>query len=78
MGHGRDRFGGHNAAPRTVPSCKRRTQAAPLPSRARLLPELARPIMTVPRAANDRLGVLTLGEAVLVEGEAAQTNTLRW
>jgi hypothetical protein len=30
------------------------------------------------RAANDRLGILTLREAVLVEGEAAQTNTLRW
>jgi hypothetical protein len=30
------------------------------------------------RAANDRLGVLTLREAVLVEGEAAQTNTMRW
>jgi hypothetical protein len=30
------------------------------------------------RAANDPLGVITLREAVLVEGEAAQTNTLRW
>jgi hypothetical protein len=30
------------------------------------------------RAASDPLGVLTLQEAVLVEGEAAQTNTLRW
>ncbi|MGD2152735.1 MAG: hypothetical protein PVG79_05665, partial [Gemmatimonadales bacterium] len=30
------------------------------------------------RAANDRLGLLTLQEALLVEGEAPQTNTLRW
>jgi hypothetical protein len=30
------------------------------------------------RAANDPLGQLTLKEAVLVEGEDAQTNTLRW
>lgn len=30
------------------------------------------------RLADDPLGVLTLREAVLVEGEAAQTNTLRW
>jgi hypothetical protein len=30
------------------------------------------------RLAGDPLGRLTLGEAVLVEGEAAQTNTLRW
>ena len=30
------------------------------------------------RLANDRRGVLTLGEAILVEGEASQTNTLRW
>jgi hypothetical protein len=30
------------------------------------------------RRAGDPLGVLTLREAVLVEGEAAQTNTLRW
>jgi hypothetical protein len=30
------------------------------------------------RAANDRLGVLTLREAVLVDGAGAQTNTLRW
>jgi hypothetical protein len=30
------------------------------------------------RLANDPLGLLTLREAVLVEGEAAQTNTLRW
>lgn len=30
------------------------------------------------RLANDSLGVLTLHEAVLVEGEASQTNTLRW
>ena len=30
------------------------------------------------RLANDPLGVLSLREAVLVEGEGAQTNTLRW
>lgn len=30
------------------------------------------------RMANDPLGVLTLSETVLVEGEASQTNTLRW
>lgn len=30
------------------------------------------------RLADDRLGVLTLREAVLVEGEAAQVNTMRW
>jgi hypothetical protein len=30
------------------------------------------------RLADDPLGVLTLREAVLVEGEAAQTNTMRW
>jgi len=30
------------------------------------------------RLANDPLGALTLREAVLVEGEAAQTGTLRW
>jgi len=30
------------------------------------------------RLAGDRLGVLTLQETVLAEGEAAQTNTLRW
>jgi hypothetical protein len=30
------------------------------------------------RLANDPLGVLTLRESVLREGEAAQTNTLRW
>ncbi|HEV8365547.1 MAG TPA: hypothetical protein VGQ52_18655 [Gemmatimonadaceae bacterium] len=30
------------------------------------------------RLANDPKGVLTLREAVLVEGEAAQTSTLRW
>ena len=30
------------------------------------------------RLANDPKGKLTLGETVLVEGEAAQTNTLRW
>jgi len=30
------------------------------------------------RAAEDPLGILTLEETVLVEGEAAQTNTLRW
>jgi hypothetical protein len=30
------------------------------------------------RRADDPLGVLTLREAVLVEGEAAQTRTLRW
>jgi hypothetical protein len=30
------------------------------------------------RLANDPKGQLTLGETVLVEGEAAQTNTLRW
>jgi len=30
------------------------------------------------RLANDPLGVLTLRETVLVEGEAAQTNTNRW
>jgi hypothetical protein len=30
------------------------------------------------RLANDPLGVLTLREAILVEGEAAQTNTMRW
>jgi hypothetical protein len=30
------------------------------------------------RTAGDPLGVLTLREAVLVEGEAAQTSTLRW
>ena len=32
----------------------------------------------VGRLANDPLGRLTLREAILVEGEAAQTNTLRW
>ena len=30
------------------------------------------------RLANDPKGTLTLGETVLVEGEGAQTNTLRW
>jgi hypothetical protein len=30
------------------------------------------------RLANDPKGTLSLGETVLVEGEAAQTNTLRW
>jgi hypothetical protein len=30
------------------------------------------------RLANDPKGQLTLGETVLVEGEAAQTNTMRW
>ena len=30
------------------------------------------------RRAGDPLGQLTLGEAVLVDGEAAQTSTLRW
>ena len=30
------------------------------------------------RLVDDPLGVLTLGEAVLVEGAASQTNTLRW
>jgi hypothetical protein len=30
------------------------------------------------RLANDPPGQLTLREAVLAEGEAAQTNTLRW
>jgi hypothetical protein len=30
------------------------------------------------RLADDPLGVLTLREAVLVEGEAAQTDTMRW
>ncbi len=30
------------------------------------------------RRSDDPLGVLTLREAVLVEGEASQTNTLRW
>ena len=30
------------------------------------------------RLADDPKGVLTLGETVLVEGEAAQTNTVRW
>jgi hypothetical protein len=30
------------------------------------------------RLAGDPLGVLTLREAILVDGEAAQTNTLRW
>ena len=30
------------------------------------------------RLANDPRGQLTLGEAVLVEGEAAQTSTMRW
>jgi hypothetical protein len=30
------------------------------------------------RGAGDALGTLTLGETVLVEGEAAQTSTLRW
>jgi hypothetical protein len=30
------------------------------------------------RLAGDRLGVLTLAETALVEGEAAQENTLRW
>lgn len=30
------------------------------------------------RMADDPLGELTLGEAVLVEGSASQTNTLRW
>lgn len=32
----------------------------------------------VARLAGDPLGVLTLRERVLVEGEAAQTNTMRW
>jgi hypothetical protein len=30
------------------------------------------------RLSGDRLGVLTLHETVLAEGEASQTNTLRW
>ncbi len=30
------------------------------------------------RLAGESLGVLTLREAVLIEGEAAQTTTLRW
>jgi hypothetical protein len=30
------------------------------------------------RLAGDSLGVLTLNEAILVEGEEIQTNTLRW
>lgn len=30
------------------------------------------------RLADDPLGVLTLEETVLVDGEASQTNTLRW
>ena len=30
------------------------------------------------RLPSDTLGVLSLGEAILVEGEAAQTNTNRW
>jgi hypothetical protein len=30
------------------------------------------------RLANDPKGMLTLGETILVEGEAPQTNTLRW
>jgi hypothetical protein len=30
------------------------------------------------RLSNDPKGTLTLGETILVEGEAAQTNTLRW
>ena len=30
------------------------------------------------RRATDPLGQLTLGESVLVSGEAAQTSTLRW
>jgi hypothetical protein len=30
------------------------------------------------RLSGDPLGVLTLHEAILVEGEASQTNTLRW
>jgi hypothetical protein len=30
------------------------------------------------RLSNDPLGILTLHEVVLAEGEAAQTNTLRW
>jgi hypothetical protein len=30
------------------------------------------------RLAGDSLGVMTLGEAVLAEGQAPQTNTLRW
>ena len=30
------------------------------------------------RLANDPKGQLTLGETILVEGEAAQTNTMRW
>ena len=30
------------------------------------------------RLSGDPLGVLTLREAVLVEGEAAQTSTMRW
>ncbi|HMF70034.1 MAG TPA: hypothetical protein VK616_01090, partial [Flavitalea sp.] len=30
------------------------------------------------RRSGDKLGVLTLHETVLVEGEAAQTSTLRW
>jgi hypothetical protein len=30
------------------------------------------------RLADDPLGRLTLAETILVEGEAAQTNTLRW
>ena len=30
------------------------------------------------RRAGDPLGQLTLGESILVQGEAAQTTTLRW
>ena len=30
------------------------------------------------RLSNDPLNILTLQETVLVEGEASQTNTLRW
>jgi hypothetical protein len=30
------------------------------------------------RLAGDALGTMTLKEAVLVDGEASQTNTLRW
>jgi hypothetical protein len=30
------------------------------------------------RLADDPLGLLTMREAILVEGEAAQTNTMRW
>ena len=30
------------------------------------------------RLSKDKLGMLTLNETILVKGEAAQTNTLRW